>query len=166
MRGHPPAAVDLLAVERTRALGGRIVAHLCERPREVHRRRPRGGEHALGCLEILAAERGEREAVGGGDADRGRAAHDHRADGVRHLGRGAARELDLLVRQLALVEEDDPGAVLLQPDDVLGSQVAAQVPSSQDARYLACSSVSVSMSTPMVASFRRAISLSISAGTG
>src|SRR5207244_904340 len=43
--------------------------------------------------------------------------------------------------------------------------VELYVPSSQDARYLACSSVSRSMSTPIVASFRRAISLSISTGT-
>src|SRR5713226_9259415 len=57
-------------------------------------------------------------------------------------------QLDLLVRQAALVEEDDLRAVLLVPNDV------------------SCSSVSVSISTPMVASFRRAISLSISSGTG
>ena len=40
------------------------------------------------------------------------------------------------------------------------------VPSSQEARYFACSSVSSSIAMPMVASFRRAISLSISSGTG
>jgi hypothetical protein len=40
------------------------------------------------------------------------------------------------------------------------------VPSSQDARYLACSSVSSSIAMPIVASLRRAISLSISSGTG
>ena len=41
----------------------------------------------------------------------------------------------------------------------------SQVPWSQEARYFACSAVSVSMSTPMVASLSRAISASISAGT-
>ena len=46
------------------------------------------------------------------------------------------------------------------------SSVRAQVPSSQLARYFACSSVSRSMSTPIVASLRRAISASMSAGTG
>jgi putative acetyltransferase len=43
---------------------------------------------------------------------------------------------------------------------------SAYVPSSQEARYLACSSVSSSMATPIVSSFSRAISLSISSGTG
>ena len=71
MRRHPAAAVDLLAVERAGALRRRVVAHLRERPREVHRGRPRRGEHALRLGEILAAQRGEREPVRGGDADRG-----------------------------------------------------------------------------------------------
>ena len=42
---------------------------------------------------------------------------------------------------------------------------AAYVPSSQLARYLACSSVSSSIATPIVASLSRAISSSISVGT-
>ena len=41
-----------------------------------------------------------------------------------------------------------------------------QVPSSHEARYFACSSVSWSIVTPIVASLRRAISSSISRGTG
>jgi hypothetical protein len=40
------------------------------------------------------------------------------------------------------------------------------VPISQEERYFSCSGVSVSISTPMDASLRRAISLSISSGTG
>ena len=40
------------------------------------------------------------------------------------------------------------------------------MPSSHEARYFACSSVRLSMSTPIVSSFRRAISSSISRGTG
>ncbi len=40
-----------------------------------------------------------------------------------------------------------------------------QVPSSQEARYVACSSVSSSIATPIVASLSRAISSSISVGT-
>src|SRR4051794_25857697 len=51
-------------------------------------------------------------------------------------------------------------------DDEQERREAAQVPSSHDARYLACSSVSVSIVTPIVASFSRAISSSISVGTG
>ena len=42
---------------------------------------------------------------------------------------------------------------------------AAQVPWSQEARYLACSSVSVSQSTSMLSSLSRAISSSMSLGT-
>src|SRR5258708_1845699 len=42
----------------------------------------------------------------------------------------------------------------------------AQVPSSHEARYFACSSVSWSIVTPIVRSLRRAISSSISRGTG
>ena len=41
----------------------------------------------------------------------------------------------------------------------------AQVPWSQEARYLACSSVSVSQSTFMLSSLSRAISSSMSLGT-
>src|SRR3954452_12422363 len=43
---------------------------------------------------------------------------------------------------------------------------SAQVPSSHEARYFACSSLSWSTETPIVSSFRRAISSSISTGTG
>lgn len=45
-------------------------------------------------------------------------------------------------------------------------QHSCYVPISQDARYFFCSFVSVSMVTPIPASFSRAISLSITAGTG
>ncbi len=46
------------------------------------------------------------------------------------------------------------------------SNESDQVPSSQDARYFSCSAVSVSISTPIVASLSFAISSSISVGTG
>ena len=45
-------------------------------------------------------------------------------------------------------------------------QHSCYVPISQDARYFLCSFVSVSMATPIPASFSLAISLSITAGTG
>jgi hypothetical protein len=48
----------------------------------------------------------------------------------------------------------------------LSPRLRPYVPSSQLARYLACSSVSWSISMPIVASFSRAISRSISSGTG
>ncbi len=40
------------------------------------------------------------------------------------------------------------------------------VPSSHEDRYFSCSGVRVSISRPMAASFKRAISASISSGTG
>jgi hypothetical protein len=58
-----------------------------------------------------------------------------------------------------------PGHGWGQTPAMSGSGIVAQVPSSQEARYLAWSSVSLSISTPIVSSFRRAISLSISSGT-
>src|SRR6478672_1136111 len=51
-------------------------------------------------------------------------------------------------------------------DERVPARESDQVPSSQDARYLVCSAVSVSMSTPMVASLSFAISSSITVGTG
>jgi hypothetical protein len=110
---------DLGLVQGASPLGGRVVSHLCKRPEEIDGGRARGGEHLLCLHEIRALERREREAVRGGDADRGRAADCERGDRVGHLDSGAAHELDLGVRQPALVEEDDPrGIALLQPDDV------------------------------------------------
>ena len=127
VRGHPPAAVDLLGVERPRPLGRRVVAHLRERPGQVDRGRARGAEHALGLGEVLAAERREREPVRRGDADRGRAAHDHRPDRLRDLGRGAAGDLDDLAGELPLVEEDDRRAGLVEPRDLLRLEPAGRV---------------------------------------
>ena len=140
-------------------LGCRFVTHLLERPDEVHRRRPGFGQDAVGGVEILAALGRERVAVRGGDADGRRPAHGERPDRLGDLGRRLAAELELLVRKPALVEQDDRAG--LQTNDAL----RRQVPSSHEARYFACSSVSRSMSTPMVASLSRAISLSISSGT-
>ena len=41
---HAPAALDLVLVDRARPLGGRVRAHLVERPAQVDRRRPGAGE--------------------------------------------------------------------------------------------------------------------------
>ena len=48
------------------------------------------------------------------------AAHGHVPDRVGDLGGRLAAQLDDLVRQPALVKEDDRQAVLLQPHDLLG----------------------------------------------
>ena len=206
VRRHPPAALDLLRVDRARPLGRRVVAHPGERPGEVDGGRPRAREDALGLVEVVSAQRREREPVRGRDPDRGRAAHDHRPDRVGHLRRRRAANVDDLLRQPALVEENDRGRrprgegsararARLRPKPCLGAapdrpqgwqaRIAharralahgrsgpavsywtcpkGQVPSSHEARYFACSSVSWSISTPIVASLRRAISSSISA---
>ena len=48
VRRHPAAALDLFLVQRARPLGARVAAHLLERPDEVHGRRPRLRQHAVG----------------------------------------------------------------------------------------------------------------------
>src|SRR5436190_8370982 len=161
MPAHLAAALDLLGVQLTSPersiLGG---THLPQRPLEIDRGRPRRGEHRRRLVEVLPTRRRERVAVRGRHSDRGRTADCQGANCLGHLARRAAGELDLLVGKLPLIEQDD--RVLLEPNDPLG----LYVPSSHEARYFACSSVSTSMATPIVSSLSRAISLSISCGTG
>jgi len=73
---------------------------LVERPGEVDRGRPRAAQE----LGARGAVVGEREAVGGGYADRGRAPHGQRPDAIGDLGRSGAAQPALLARQRALVE--------------------------------------------------------------
>ncbi len=158
------AASDLVHVDAPGALGRRIRAHLVERPAEVDGRRPGGREHLVGIVDVLALRRGQREPVRGRDADRRRPPHGQRPDCLRELRRIGAAELDHLLGQAPLVEDDD--RVVLEPDDPLRFQVLrGYVPSSHEARYFACSSVSWSIEMPIVASFSRAISSSIAFGT-
>ncbi len=171
VRRHLAAPLDLVAVNRAGVVRRRVGTHLVERPAEVHGRRPRGAEHGVGCRQILAERGRERDPVGGGDPDRRSAAHDHRPDRAGHLGRVPAGDVDLLAGKPALVEEDDACRPRSGGFAQAGATVTAvaptdQVPSSHEARYFACSSVSVSIETPIVASLRRAISSSISRGTG
>src|SRR2546429_193683 len=68
---------------------------------------------------------------------------------------------------LLLLENDDGRvgrAIEPQVGDPNLDDVRAQVPISHDARYFCCSGVSVSMATPIAASFNRAISASRSRG--
>ncbi len=156
---HPAAALDLLVVQRTCASGRRVVAQLVERPPQVHGRRTGGRQDVVRRIQVISALRGESKPVGRGDPDRGSAADGERTDGVGDLSRRRAAQLHLLVGQPSLVEDDH--RVLLDPNDALGSYV----PSSHEARYFACSSVSRSMEMPIVSSLSRAISSSISVGT-
>ena len=164
--GHAAAALDFLLVERPGASGesGSALiagAHRGERPGEIDSGRARGEERGCGFVEVVAPGRGERIAVGGGDPDGRRTAHGQRADRLGDLAGGAAPELHGRLWKPPLVEHDD--RVGLEADDLL--RLEDYVPSSQDARYRACSAVRLSISTPMLSSLRRAISRSISSGT-
>ena len=117
MGTHALAPINFRYVQRASPLGRRVVVHLLERPDEVHRRRARSGEDSVGGVEVLAALGRERVAVRRGHADGRRAAHGERADRLRHLRRGRAPKLDLLVREPALVEQDD--SARLQAEDLL-----------------------------------------------
>ena len=80
----------------------------------------------------------------------------NRAGVERVMGFCTPEQYDEFVRQTPLVEHDH--SVVVEANDALW----AQVPSSHEARYRACSSVSWSMSMPIVASLSRAISSSMS----
>ena len=116
MRGHAPAAVDLARVDRAGMVRRRIVPHLVERPGEVDCGRPRGTEDGVGRSQIVPVYRGECEPVRRRHPDRGSATDDHRPDRLGDLGGGPAAHLDDLVRQPALVEQDD--GVLLEARDL------------------------------------------------
>ena len=123
VHAHPAAALDLLRVELPGPLGrvGRR-AHLPQGPGEVRRRGPRRFQASRGRVEVLPTLGRERVPVSGGDPDRRSARDRQRPDRIRHLGRGTADELDLLVRQSPLVEQDD--AVALEAQDPLRGQHA------------------------------------------
>jgi hypothetical protein len=70
-------------------------------------------------LEVITTRVRQREGVGSGDPDRGRAPNRELSDRHDDVGDRATLQLDLFVRQSALVEENDLRAVLLVPNDVL-----------------------------------------------
>ena len=107
-------------MQGARAGRRRVLAHLLQGPGQVDGGGPRGGQRRRGGVEVLAARGGERESVCGCDADGGRAANGKLADRGYQLADGRALQLDDLVREPTLVEEDDPRALLLVPNDVFG----------------------------------------------
>jgi hypothetical protein len=128
MRGHRAAALDLLTVQPARVRRRRVVAHLGECPREVYRRRPGRSERRGRSVDVIAARRRKRKPVRGRDTDRRGAAHSELANRRDELVNRPALELDLLVGKPTLVEEDDPRAVLLEPNDVLGAKASLAMP--------------------------------------
>ena len=123
--GHAPAALHFFRVDLPRALRGRIISHPIERPREVDGGGSRRPQHAIRLVEVMAELGRQRVAVGGGDADRRRAANSKRPDRLGHLRRAPALELHLFAGKSPLVEQDD--AFVFQPDDLLRKQRAGHV---------------------------------------
>ena len=134
------ASAPVLQCVRTRSRGkeaGRVGVCACtarsrrrgspgrarESARRASPRAPRRGSPPSDGMRAAprARRRGPRRAarrrvpVRRCDADRRRSTDRQRADRVGDLGRGAAAQLDLLVRQPALVEHHD--RVVLEPDD-------------------------------------------------
>ena len=110
--GHPPAALDLLLVERERPRRERgrallAAAHLGDRPGQVHSRRARGEQDGGGLVQVVAAGRRERVAVGGRDPDGRRAADRQLADRISHVGRRVAFQIGDVAGKPALVEQHD-----------------------------------------------------------
>ena len=160
---------------RSRALARRVVAHLVERPAEVDRRRPRRRERLVRGVEVLPALGCERQPVGGRDADRGRPAHGERPDRLGELAPPSPQRSSTSSsgsrrwsRTTTASSSSRTMRVRLENRGARGCSPRSRsptCPSSHDARYFACSSVSWSIATPIVASLSRAISSSISFGT-
>src|SRR5947208_3497415 len=109
------------AVSRAPCRKGRV-SHALDRPEEVDRRRPRGGEGPAQAREVapeVAAQRAraERDPHGGGHADRRGAADHHVLDGARHLAVVAVDAVDLARGEESLVEHDHASIAPLDGSD-------------------------------------------------
>src|SRR5213075_972873 len=92
--------------------------HALDRPEEVDRRWPRGGEGPAVAPEVAAQRaRAERDPHGGGHADRRGAADHHVLDGARHLAVVAVDAVDLARGEEALVEHDHASIAPLDGSD-------------------------------------------------
>ena len=121
VRAHRTAALDLVGVDPLGPLARRVVAHRLERPAEVDRRRAGRGERRERGVEVVAPLGGERHAVRGRDPDGRSAANGEHADRLGELGHRPAAEVDLMLREQALVEHDD--GVVLETDDPVRLEV-------------------------------------------
>ena len=126
--GHRDAPVHLRSVDGARPLGqpggvrtdGALLGH---RPGEVDCGWTRGEQRSGRLVDVVPACRSECVAHRRRDADRRRAAHRKRPDRLGHRVGVAAREVDDLFGQPALIEHHD--AVVVEAQDVVGPQVAA-----------------------------------------
>jgi hypothetical protein len=116
--GHGTTTPDFLFMESPCMRRRRVVTHLLQRPHEVDRGRTGSDELRGGFIEVIPTCCSQRKRIGRGNANRGRAANRQLANRLHNVRHGPALELDLFVRQPALVEEDDLRAVLLIPNDV------------------------------------------------
>jgi hypothetical protein len=120
-------AGDVLVIDRDRLLAQHLAhhlgaapararegaAHALDRPKQIHRGRPRRSKATADAIEGAAGvalgrlRHPERDAHRGGHADRRRAAHHHVLDGARDIAMIAIHAVHLLQRQEPLVEEHD-----------------------------------------------------------
>ncbi len=103
--------------------GAERFTHALEGPEKIHGGRPARGETPerdfhrgveLGARAVLLALRFERHTEGRGTADRGSAAHDHRANGFSHIGRVGAAHVFEARGEGALVDQLEPPPVPTQ----------------------------------------------------
>lgn len=123
---HRDACGDIVAVQLPRGVERLLERrragdrdHALDGPAQVDRGRSRGRKLGRRRVDVSVPLR-EHDAVRSRDADRGRAADDHVADRSRDVERAGRDDVDLFVREAALVEEVHFGAI----DRDLGRRVA------------------------------------------
>ena len=170
---HRDAARDLVLVDPPRALGRRVGPHLVERPAEVDGRRARGGERLVGGVDVLrpASRRapGRTRRRRRSPAPRARRATGSPRRAPPHRVQRSSTTSSGSRRWSRTTTASSSSRTMRSGSRSrsvgLTHVTPRYVPSSHEARYFACSSVSWSIEMPIVASLSRAISSSISFGT-